>query len=427
MSNPVELPDIPKDEDYEDYVCAHIQSSGMYIEKKIIYREVEELLELDIIISDFSKTSVEKYLTEVKSKKWGFSEIFKLKGWMVFLKFTNALFIIQEIRPSQSWFRDVAKGLGVDLIDNSDLENTYECLKGYCPVEPNKYDIESLRYSYLIERKALKKIKNLKKNNKNIESYKKLDDYWFKVNSASFFNTAVTRTSKLFMVFVKYKNITAGICEELSNGKYPDEPVAKLGNDCFRDTFYSANDNVYQVSLLTEHLNRITVLKCCIEQIVNRGKVSDEQFWDRLSYLNLPGTIKQGLEEISQEEYFYRYPVFWQVFTYLMGGFILSDIKEREYELLSSRTGIPVSHIDNAFDSFNKLFPRRDGWFQQLNNSNVRFHKLFPVPFRGVGANFRRLIYTNDGTYDDLKKMITGPMTFNDLIKWNNLAYEILK
>lgn len=427
MSKPIELPEIPKDEDYEDYVCAHIQSSGMYVEKKIIYREVEELLELDIIISDFNSTRIDKFLTEVKSKKWGFSEIFKLKGWMVFLKFAKALFIVQETRPSQSWFRDVAQGLNVDLIDNSDLSNTYECLKKYCPVEPNPYDIESLRYSYLIERKALRKIKELKRSNKTIEGYKKLDDYWFKVNSASFFNTAVTRTSKLFRVFIEYKNLTAGICEELRVGKYPDEPVSGLSNNCFRDTFYSASDNIYQVSLLTEHLNRVTVLKCCIEQIINRDETSDDQFWDRLSYLNLPGTIKQGLEEIAQEEYFYRYPIFWQVFTYLMGGFILTDIQDKEYKLLSERTGIPLSHIDIAFDSFNKLFPRKDGWFQQLGNSNIKFHRLFPIPFRGVGANFRRLIYTNNGEYNDLKENLTGPMTFNDLIKWNNLAYEILK
>lgn len=35
----IELPKIPKDKDYEDYICAYLQAGGLYVERNIIYRE----------------------------------------------------------------------------------------------------------------------------------------------------------------------------------------------------------------------------------------------------------------------------------------------------------------------------------------------------------------------------------------------------
>jgi hypothetical protein len=111
----------------------------------------------------------------------------------------------------------------------------------------------------------------------------------------------------------------------------------------------------------------------------------------------------------------------------VFGGFILTDIREKEYELLSQKTGIPIEEIPNAFDAFNKLFPRNGGWFFKFPKSSIEWHNFFPIAFSGLGANYRRLIYTNDGDYDTLYKMLSSDMTAADLSKWNNLAYNILK
>ncbi len=43
----------------------------------------------------------------------------------------------------------------------------------------------------------------------------------------------------------------------------------------------------------------------------------------------------------------------------------------------------------------------------------------------GVGANYRRLLYTESGKFEDLE--LTGTHTLKDLIKWNNLTIEVLK
>lgn len=71
------------------------------------------------------------------------------------------------------------------------------------------------------------------------------------------------------------------------------------------------------------------------------------------------------------------------------------------------------------------LFPRDDGWFMDLSpNSNIEVMKMFSVPFMEVGANYRRLLYTESEKFEDLK--LTGVHTLNDLIKWNNLTVKVL-
>jgi hypothetical protein len=47
MSNPsIALPNLPKEKELEEYVSAHLQSSGLYVERNIIERGEEEVLEL---------------------------------------------------------------------------------------------------------------------------------------------------------------------------------------------------------------------------------------------------------------------------------------------------------------------------------------------------------------------------------------------
>ena len=57
--------------------------------------------------------------------------------------------------------------------------------------------------------------------------------------------------------------------------------------------------------------------------------------------------------------------------------------------------------------------------------------KLFPIPLRGIGGNFRRQIYSNDDekSFEGLNaalRLPAGDYTFNEMVKWNNLAYSVL-
>ncbi len=428
-STAIELPKIPKDKDYEDYLCAYLQAGGLYVERSIIHREVEELLELDILTTDFQQDSADNLLIEIKGGDWGFSDIFKIRGWLTYLHYDEGCFIVQKSRPSISYFQDKAKELNIRLIDNSDLSKTKETLSSFFKIEPEKAEIETIRFAYLLERKQLAQIKQLKKKYPGVKSYLNLDDYFFKTISGSFFSRdPIRRINKLFDTFIKYKNITAKICHELNGGDFDDD-ITELSSKCFSETFYKAENNILHVSLYVEHLARVTILKCAIEHLIDRlkGNYDPKDISNQLEYLTLPNTIKTGLTEITKDKYFYLYPRFWQFFTYVFGGFILTDIEEKEYELLSKKTGVPVDEIPNAFDAFNKLFPRYDGWFFKFPKSSIIWHSLFPISFCGLGANYRRLVYTDDKDYDNLYKLLSNDKTPFDLSKWNNLAYEILK
>jgi hypothetical protein len=50
--------------------------------------------------------------------------------------------------------------------------------------------------------------------------------------------------------------------------------------------------------------------------------------------------------------------------------------------------------------------------------------KMFPVPYMGIGANYRRIMHTASAKYEDLT--LSGKYTMRDLFKWNNLAVRVL-
>ncbi len=434
MSTAITLESNPIEKDYEDYICAYFQSGGLFVEKSIIHRETEEILELDIIFTDFDSENVTRKLVEIKSGNWGFSEIFKVKGWLVYLKMDNGLFIIKKPINSIDYFKRKADELSIELIDNSDLSKTNECLDKFLHQPAEEKEIETLRFAYLLERKLLKRIKTLKKENPDNQGFKNLDDYFFKINSGSFFSSSpVRRIKQLFETFIKYKNITAKICYELESGEYDDE-IEELSSDCFKSLFYKAENFPLQIALYIEHMARLTILKVCTEHLLRNHKETfwEDKFSESLDYLSIPQTIKSGLEVLVKEPYFHRYPVFWQFFTYVMGGFILTDLRDEEYNYISENTGIPVEEIPNAFDSFNKLFPKPSGWMFTMPRSNIQWHRFFPIAFSGVGANHRRFIHLKEfdednKTYEELANLIDGQKTMADLIKWNKLGYEILK
>jgi len=434
MSSAINLVSNPIEKDYEEYICAFLQSGGLYVEKSIIHREVEEILELDIIINDFREDGVSKYLIEIKSGGWGFSDIFKVKGWLVYLKMEKGVFIVKTIKDNFDYFQGKATDLNIDLINNSDLSKTYYSLEKYLNQKAEKKEIETLRFSYLLERKLLKQIKRLKKDFPNVQGYKNLDDYFFKINSGSFFSSnPVSRIKKLFEIYIKYKNLTAKICFEQENGEYNDS-VEELSQAGFASLFYKVENSPLQISLYIEHLARLTILKSCTEHLLREHKnvFGLDSFMESIDYLHIPQTIKSGLESIVTDKYFHRYPIFWQFFTYVMGGFILTDLQKEEYQYISDNTGIPVEEIPNAFDSFNKLFPRNDGWMFDIPNSNIKWHRIFPIAMSGVGANHRRFLHlsgknADEQTYEELEKLLSGRMTIADLKKWHNLSYDILK
>lgn len=434
MTQTVSLPKFPTDTEFEDFVAAHLQSAGFFIEKSVIDREEADVLELDIVFTGYKadEPPIEK-LIEVKSGGWGFSDIFKLSGWGKYLGISDLHLVIAKTNNQLDFYKKKASDVGIDLIlhsnDASDIHQS-TLLRG---VSVDQLDVSSWRYSYWVERVIQKILKQKKKSIQGKKSYICLDDYFHILNSGIFFSkNVVRRADKLYDAFKKYPNISRKVGNEIAGGDF-DAVHKTIPSPIFTKTFFDCEFTDLTISTYVEHRARLAILKAAVdyslfekhgidERITADIEISDLKF--PLKNL-LPETFLNGLEEIKKDDYFHLYPVFWQNFLWLFGGFILEDYKEQEYKILSMKTGIPASNINNALHAYNKLFPVPNGWFKVGDgNSNITTLNFMPVPFRGLGANYRKRIYTDDNNYDSLR--LTGNHTKNNLIRWNNLTVSVL-
>lgn len=439
-SDVIKLPQIPKNRGYEDYVAAILNAGGYFLERGIKMREEGDILELDIVVNKFEKDNeVQKSIIEVKSgKEWGFPEIFKVKGWMSFLGFDKAAFVVQVVHNKiLDLYSRISDKLDISLIITPEkgekLEDTM--LKKYYAIIPcDNYDVavSCLRFAFALEHKLTDDIISATKSNAEISSYADLRNYLEIINDNSFFDSdAKSRLRKIFEAYQQYRNMTARIDQEKSGKAYclltNDERIRK---ETYDSLFYKCTDmNILYASLFVELLEKLNILKCCVEDLLRpAGKKS---MFESLGDDLLPSTLKDGMKVIKEQPYYHLYPYFWQMFIFLFGGFFINDKenKAREYALLSDITKVPQEHIDDALGAFDLLFPIPDGkkWLFEIPKSSVSMLMFVPVPFCGIGVNFRRAVYSKDGSFESLKKELpTGDMTYHDFVKWNNLAASYL-
>jgi len=417
----------------EDCVSALFQAGGYYVEKNI--RE-EEVLELDAIITKYSgrDSLPEIRLVEVKSGDWGFSDLFKVRGWMDYLNLTAALFIVTEKKHDMNFFREKAKKLGIEL-------KTLSVLRSDMQIQDIDYKI--WKCSNQMERKLLERLKHYKKCHQDKKCFSALAEYYSTVNDKIFFmDDILERVTQLYQVFEKFSHISAKCGNELM-GKSFDEDCSTLPKEIYEKTYYVCDaDPVYKISTIhistfVEHRARLAILKSAVDYILDqKNEMVKDQKYDlslreqgftvRPTLDELPASFREGLQKIAKDKYFHRYPIFWQWFMWAFGGFILRDYEEKEYEILSHKTGIPVDEIPNALKSYEILFPiKEQGWFlEPSSESNIKLMKMLPVPFMGIGALYRAFIYTESKELNDLKT--TGKHTLNDLLKWHTLFEKYL-
>lgn len=335
------------------------------------------------------------------------------------------------------FYKAKAKELNIQLIPIPELNKAEKGLRRLIKGKDiNNIDIIILRYTFWLERNLLHHLKQWKSKERKVKCYEHMDHYHFHVNSGVFFSqTVVDRIALLYKNFQEHDMLAARCAHEL----YPPEEltnVRQIPKEAFRETFYNCKLNPIQVAAHLEYSSRLAILKNTVDYILfdkykKNLKIGDtyNKFLGFSKSDLLPPNFKEGLSKLKNHKCYNRYPVFWQWFTYVFGGFIMLDYKEKEYALLAEKTGIEVSEIDNALSAFDILFPTYGGWMRKNNKSNILESKLFPMPFRGIGANYRRLMYSPDSLgrrpeYEDLG--MENNYTFNDLIKWNNLAVEVI-
>jgi hypothetical protein len=76
-----ELPKDPKGAELEEWVSAHFASRGCYVETSIKERNPDEILELDVVWTDYRNLREKRHPVEVKSCDRGLGDVFKFYGW----------------------------------------------------------------------------------------------------------------------------------------------------------------------------------------------------------------------------------------------------------------------------------------------------------------------------------------------------------
>lgn len=425
----VKLPDIPgAGEELEDYIAALFQASGHFVEKQIVESDPADLLELDIVTTDYTGEEAVRRLIEVKGGKWGYTDLFKVVGWMQYLKIQKGAFFHtkwddRETAPGRM------KPLGLDVACFDDFETAPERFEemGFGAfVEPKLIGL--WRHSYCVERRLVKLINERAK--KGEEGAKAAKTYHRQINNGTFFARAPEESlAMLYEAYGEHPRLTLSYALELDGGTFaPQTPPAS-------STSYWAmlrgNYPELQACAYFEHRARLSILKAAVDYGLAHpegppefGMSGDGKsfFFQGLTYYALPATFHSGMSWLRKQPNFRLYATFWQQLLWAWGGFYLDDREDREFEWMSKLSGIPVEEIPTALEAFDRFFPIPDGWFVTAGPTDVRMVKMVPLVFQGLGAHLRRGQYESDFS----KLAPSSQYTRSDLAKRINCTVDFL-
>lgn len=428
--NGVSLAAIPDmGDELEDYVAALFQSSGYYVEKSLVERDPDDVLELDIVATDYSQAPLSSIIVEAKGGKWGYPDIFKVLGWMQYLSQPRgAFFVKSDAGKDCSKVQARAKSVDITFVHLNDFADVAADFRNAGLGEVQGPGLVTIwRYSAMIERALIKSLQSYTKANQNNEGLRAALQYQRLVNDGIFFTRSFVGTLEaLYDAYKDHPRLTLAAALELEGKPFnPHTPLTP--SPLLSSTLRNGDSDVLQASLYTEHRARLALLRgavnlCCLfpegyEKSLEPGSP------DWSSFYSLPGTFRSALEWLRKQPTFNRYALLWQQFLWGWGGFYLSNKIDEEFERFSRYSGIPVGEIPQALTAFDEFFPGDDGgWLISVGPTDIRQVKMFPMVFKGLGAHFRRHEYDDE----ELTAMGSARYTRSDMIRWINRSVEFL-
>ena len=413
------LSENPQGAELEDFIAAHLASRNIFVETGVTERDPKDILELDVVWTDYSHQPECRYPVEVKSGDWGLSDIFKFYGWIKYLGLTSGLFTCTRVnnRTDEDSIKRLCDRLGVTFFHIDTLENISDLFNELGFGHPvNECLPDMWRHSFLVQRRLLRSISLAVKQGLCPKSGSAAKDYFKLINDAIFFEPDVrSRVNALLDSHFKHPRLAKSAAAEIAGVKadFENPPDTKQ----FRSALY---DGVYypvQACMYLSHRAKLAITKSCVDYIVadEMGILPNKkiQIFNRVLDPDrvLHDAFKSITAKLRESENYQVYPIFWQAFLWRWGGFVLMDRIDDEYEAMSGETGLPVDEIDGAINLWNELFPGAD-WFVTPNKDCRKMLKLMPACIRGLGANTRltqynATDYTELGLPDDTANRMT--------------------
>jgi hypothetical protein len=428
------LPNIPgAGDELEDYVAALFQASGHFVEKQIVESDPADLLELDIFVTDYARDKAMQRLIEVKGGKWGFTDLFKVVGWMRYLDLSRGAFFITRWEERESAPRKM-EPLGLDVVCFEDFTTAPQLFeeKGFGSFsEPQLMDL--WRHSYGVERKLIKIINN--RARAGAEGAKAAKTYHRQINNGTFFARAPEESlAMLYEAYGEHPKLTLGYAREI-DGEGFDPHAAPISSPSYHAMLREGKHPELQACMYFEHRARLSILKAAVDYALAHPDgppeftMSEDRnvfIFQGLTYHTLPQTFHEGIEWLREQPTFRRYATFWQQFLWGWGGFYLEDRKDAEFTWMADYSGIHVDEIPTALEAFDRFFPNPGGWFTTPGRTDMRMLKMVPWIFQGIGAHHRRVQYRLGGQPNLNALNPSSPYTLSDLGKRINCAVDFL-
>lgn len=391
----------PRGWELEDFIAAHLASRGLLVETGATERDPTDLLELDIVWTDYSADHAPRHPMEVKSGDWGLGDLFKFRGWMTYLELESGWYFFRHLpgRTSIQTLERLCERIRVTLCHVENPADVSQVFKQFNFPAPAMEWLPSLwRYSFWIQRRLLKSLGAAIDSDVMPVVGRIARDYQKLINDAVFFEGDVrARVVALLDAHWDHRVLALSAAAEIAGLEInlADPPSSTT----FKQALYYGKHFPVQACLYLEQRARISVLKAAVDYIIARDEGNLPQ--NVISFLGsefdlldgaLPSAFLKVVDKLdSGGQYTRNYPILWQTFLWSWGGFILEDRAEREYELLSRECGVPVDEIDGALALWDELFPIDNGWF--VIPDTRRQLKLMPAALRGIGAIRRLHLY----------------------------------
>jgi len=394
-----ELAKDPKGWELEDFIAAHFICRGCYVETGVKERNPDEILELDIVRTDYREEPQTRHPVEVKSGEWGLGDVFKFYGWTRYLGLEPGEFIHKEPcgRVDPASIKHIEERTHVTLLHVPTPQDAEARFKTIGLPEPPWAELTEIwRFSFWAQRRLLRAVGEAVRQKVCPESAKAAKQYHQLINDAVFFIPDVRdRVGELLSAHFGHQELGASAAYELETGSidFNNPPETKT----FRRAAYQGDHFPIQACLYLAHRARLYILKAVVDYWLarERGEIKRTtlkfgQVLIDLTSGQLTPAMATGAEELSSAKSFRMFPLFWQVFLWSWGGFLLKDRLDEEYADLERETGVPKDEIPVALSAFDKLFPTAGGWFREPSTDSRKVIMLMPAAMRGIGAVRRR-------------------------------------